>query len=180
MSASVLVTYATRYGSTEEVARVVAGILRKNGLNVDVQPVKKVRDLQQYDAVVLGAPLYIGHLHKDAQHFLEQYTQLFEGKKLRLVVFTLGPLHEDEEEFQGAQEQLEEELARYPQLAPIAVATFGGKYDPSRLNLPDRIIAKVPATPLHGQEATDIRDWTAIHTWAGDLAHLLGTGQPAS
>ena len=57
MSASVLVAYATRYGSTQEVAEAVAATLRERGLEVDIQPMREVRALDQYRAVVLGAPL---------------------------------------------------------------------------------------------------------------------------
>lgn len=58
MSESVLVAYATRYGSTQEVAEAVAATLRERGLEVDIQPMRKVRALAGYSAVVLGAPLY--------------------------------------------------------------------------------------------------------------------------
>src|SRR5215469_569468 len=70
MSASILVAYATRYGSTQEVAEAIAATLRERGLAVDIQPMRDVRSLDQYRAVVLGAPLYMFHWHKDAIHFL--------------------------------------------------------------------------------------------------------------
>jgi menaquinone-dependent protoporphyrinogen oxidase len=56
MESSVLVAYATRSGSTKEVAEVVAATLREHGLEVDVQPMKSVRSLAGYRTVVLGAP----------------------------------------------------------------------------------------------------------------------------
>lgn len=67
MSASILVAFATRYGSTRKVAEVVASTLHERGLEVEIQPMNKVRTLDGYRAVVLGAPLYIGRWHKDAQ-----------------------------------------------------------------------------------------------------------------
>ena len=73
MSASVLVGYATRYGSTQEVAEAVAATLRERGLEVDIQPIRNVRTLDQYRAVVLGAPLYMFHWHKDALQFLARH-----------------------------------------------------------------------------------------------------------
>jgi menaquinone-dependent protoporphyrinogen oxidase len=44
MSTSVLVGYATRYGSTQEVAEAVGETLRGCGLEVDIQPASDVRD----------------------------------------------------------------------------------------------------------------------------------------
>ncbi len=38
MSSSVLVAYATRYGSTQEVAEAVAATLRERAFEVDLQP----------------------------------------------------------------------------------------------------------------------------------------------
>jgi hypothetical protein len=42
---SVLVAYATRYGSTQEVAQTIAATLREAGLEVDVQPMREVKIL---------------------------------------------------------------------------------------------------------------------------------------
>ena len=89
MSDKVLVVYATRYGSTQEVAERVAETLRENGLQVDVKPARQVRALEGYRAVVLGAPLYIGRWLKDAHRFLARHQ---EGLAQRPVaVFALGP-----------------------------------------------------------------------------------------
>ena len=45
MSATVLVGYATRYGTTREAAEAVAAALRECGFTVDVQPAREVRSL---------------------------------------------------------------------------------------------------------------------------------------
>ena len=66
---SVLVAYATRHGATREIAEAVAASLRADGLEADALPVKGVRSLDEYTAVVLGAPLYMFHLHADARRF---------------------------------------------------------------------------------------------------------------
>ena len=66
MADQVFVAYATRYGSTQEVAEAVAGTLREGGLEVSIRPMRGVRTLDGYGAVVLGAPLYMGRWHKDA------------------------------------------------------------------------------------------------------------------
>lgn len=100
MSTSILVAYATRYGSTQEVAEAVAATLREHGLEVDLQPMRKVRTLEGYRAVVLGAPIYIGSLHKDAQRLLSQHREALSRRPV--AVFALGPTHDDEKERQGS------------------------------------------------------------------------------
>lgn len=171
MTASVLVAYATRYGSTREVAETVAATLRERGLEVDIQPMREVRTLEGYRAVVLGAPFYMGRWHKDAQRFPLEYR---EALTQRLVaVFALGPLSTDEQEILESRSQLDEELEKYPWLTPVALEMFGGKYDPSKLSLSHRLLTVLPASPFHGVPASDLRDWTAIRAWASDLAQKL-------
>jgi menaquinone-dependent protoporphyrinogen oxidase len=171
MSASVLVAYATSYGSTQEVAEAVAATLRDAGLEAEAQPAGKVRVLTDYTAVVLGAPLYMFRLHKDARRFLSRHGGAL--AKLPLAVFALGPFNDEEKEWQGAREQLDKELVKFPRLKPVAREVFGGKFDPATLRPPWSLL---PA--LKGLPASDIRDWNAIHAWAGGLVAKLGTASP--
>ena len=87
-----------------------------------------------------------------------------------MAIFTLGPTQSDEKEWEGVHAQLDQELAKVPWLTPVALELFGGKYDPAKL------LATLPASPLHQMPASDLRDWTAIRAWASDLAAKL---QPA-
>jgi menaquinone-dependent protoporphyrinogen oxidase len=170
MSDSILVTYATRYGSTQEVAEQVAATLRQGGLEVDVRPARQVRTLEGYRAVVLGAPLYIGSWLKDAQRFLTQHQAGL--AKVPVAVFTLGPTRAEEDVAQ-AHTQMDAQLAKYPWLKPVAAELFGGKYDPAKLKFPASLLAALPASPLYKAPASDIRDWDAIRAWASSLVTKL-------
>lgn len=157
MSAPILVAYATRYGTTQEVAETVVATLREHGLAVDIRLMREVRSLEGYSAVVLGAALYAGHWHKDARHFLSRrHKELAERP---VAIFTLGPVHADEKEWQGARTQLDKELAKFPWLTPVAVEIFGGAIVPARMHFPFNYIP-----------AADVRDWTVIRAWASNLA----------
>lgn len=96
-----------------------------------------------------------------------------------MAIFALGPTHVDETERQGSRAQLDKELAKFPWLIPVALELFVGKYDPAKLNLLDRLIASLPASPLHGMPASDLRDWTTIRAWANNLAAKLQLCQVA-
>ena len=174
MENKVLVAYASIYGSTQEVADVVAATLREQGLEVDLQPMRTVRTLAEYGAVVLGAPIYLCQWLKDGQKFLEQHQSAL--MRLRVAIFALGPIGSDQKEWQGVRAQLDQELVKYTWLKPTAVELFGGKYNPAKLRFPDNLITSLPASPLHNFPASDMRDWTAIRAWAGSLAVQL---QPA-
>ncbi|HMN28643.1 MAG TPA: flavodoxin domain-containing protein, partial [Caldilineaceae bacterium] len=146
-----------------EVAEAVAQTLREGGLVVELQPMRAVRTLTGYGAVVLGAPLYMFHWHKDARNFLAQHHESLIDRPV--AVFALGPFHDEEKEWQEVRTQLDKELARFPWLAPVAITVFGGKFDPAQLRFPFNLLPALKRMP-----ASDIRDWTAIRAWASGLA----------
>lgn len=171
MAINVLVAYASTHGSTQEVAEAVAATLREHGLAVDLQPARNVCTLEGYSAVVLGAPLYMFHLHKDALRFLSQHQKALTGG-LPVAIFAGGPFASgDEKEWQEVRKQLDQELAKFPWLRPVAVEVIGGKFDPARLHFPWNLIPALRQMP-----PSDLRDWEAIHRWASILAAQL---QPA-
>jgi menaquinone-dependent protoporphyrinogen oxidase len=166
MEARVLVGYATRYGSTQEVAEAVAATLCEVGLEVDLRPVREVRTLAEYGAVVVGAPLFMFRWHKDALRFLSRHREALIERPV--AIFALGPVHDplDEEEWRASRSQLDKELAKLPWFRPAALEIFGGKYDPAQLRFPlNRFAGDEPAT--------DIRDWAAIRVWATRLKPIL-------
>ena len=166
MSKSVLVAYATRYGSTQEVAEAIGEVLREQGLEVEVQPLRQVRSLEGYGAVVLGAALYMYRWHKDARRFLSRQRKALEG--LPVAVFALGPVKDprDEEEWRNSRAQLDSELEKHPWLKAVAVEIMGGKFDPATLRFPMNLLAR-------SEPASYIRDWTAIRAWESELEDKL-------
>ena len=155
---SILLAYATRYGSTQEVAETIAAALRQAGFEVDVQPMQEVKRLDNYDAVVLGAAIYNARWHSDAHLFLSQHQEML--KQLPVAIFALGPLSTSDTARRNSRRQLDKELQQYPWLKPVAVEVFAGKYDPSKpgLGFFERLLP-----------ARDHRDWDAIRAWANSL-----------
>lgn len=138
MEPVVLVSYATRTGSTEEVARAVADVLRQDGLAVEVQPVRDVHSVEQYGAVVLGAPLYMSRLHKDARGFLSAHRLAL--MKVPVALLVLGPVQKVQKDWTGARQQLDNELTKFPWLSPVAQYIVGGKFDATKLGFPFSLI----------------------------------------
>lgn len=166
MNKKVLVGYATRYGSTEETAKVIGDTLFQEGFEVVVQPVKEVKSLADYQAIILGAPLFMFHWHKDVLRFLYKHQNLLLDRMI--AIFALGPTHDpyDEQEWRDSWSQLNNELASFTWLKPVETELFGGKYDPSLLKFPLKMMTgKAPAT--------DIRDMDAVEAWAKKLAEKL-------
>ncbi len=164
MTTKVLVAYASQNGSTQEVAEAVAAALREGGVEVDLQPMRDARTLAGYGAVVLGAPLYLMHWHKDALQFLSRHQKALAS--LPVAIFAGGPFGAgDEKEWQEVRRQLDQELAKFPWLRPVAVEIIGGKFNPATLRFPWNLLPALKQMP-----ASDLRDWEAIRAWASSLA----------
>jgi menaquinone-dependent protoporphyrinogen oxidase len=155
----ILLAFATKHGSTADVAGVVAAELREAGLYVEVAEICAVRDLTGFDAVVVGAPLYVGRWHRDARVFLRRFSGALGSRPL--AIFALGPLKEDGSDVAGAQRQLNAALAESPVRAADAVL-FGGALDPALLHF-----------PLDRMPKADVRDWVRIRAWARGLPELF-------
>ena len=158
---SILLAYATRYGSTQEVAEAITTTLRQDGIKVDIQSMQDVKNLDNYSAVVLGAALYNARWHPEAHNFLSQYQETL--KKLPVAIFALGPLSTSDVAMLRSRGQLDLELQKYRWLKPVAVEMFVGKSDPAKLGIFDRLFTK----------ASDHRDWNVIRSWANTLPSQL-------
>ena len=166
MAGSILVAYATKHGSTREVADSVADTLREQGLDVETLPAAQVDELSRHDGVVLGGSLYMGRWHPDALDFLKRNRAALATRPV--AVFAMGPRTMEAKDVAGARAQLDAALTRVTGLDPFAVTVFGGVVDPSKLRF-----------PLSRIQASDARDWEAIHAWARDIAETFGYGKPA-
>jgi menaquinone-dependent protoporphyrinogen oxidase len=153
----VLVVYASKYGSVEEVARYVAAVLRDAGAACDVASAHDAPRPEDYDLIVLGTGLYMGRMHRAARRFLKAHHDALEHA--RFAVFAMGPLSDDPAEKEKVRPHLERGLARYPAITPVAEAIFGGVIEPDKLSF-----------PFSHMPAGDYRDWDEIRSFALSLA----------
>ncbi len=164
--ASVLVAYATKFGSTREVADRVAARLLKAGLQVETRAAGEVKSLEGYDAVVFGGALYMFRLVGEGRRFLTRNRKALGQKPL--AVFAMGPLEDSETQFFDARRHLDKALVGLEGVQPVAVTVFGGVLDPAKLKFP----YSNPGIKAMG--LSDLRDWEAIEAWADSLPEKLG------
>lgn len=160
MASKTLVAYASKHGTTREVAVSIAARLRELGLDVELEDAGRVRDIDRYDGIVVGGGLYTGKWHVNARHLLKRHRHELAGK--RLAVFAIGPDSLEESKVATSRSQLERALAATPELEPIAVAIFGGALIPDSWRF-----------PFNRLPAFDARDWDAINSWATEVANML-------
>jgi menaquinone-dependent protoporphyrinogen oxidase len=163
---NVLVAYATRHGSTREVAEAVVGTLRASGADVQLQSARDVHHLApRFELVVLGAPIYSGRWYRDAHRFLRRHRE--ELGTMPVAVFGMGPRDSDPQAWLRSRQQLDRALAKHGWLKPVTVTVFGGTDPPKR-----------------NRQPRDLRDWTQIEAWATSITDPAGwpgagTSQPA-
>lgn len=163
--ASVLVAYATKYGSTREVAERVAARLRARGLDTEVRAAGEVKSLDGYDAVVFGGALYMFRLIGEGRRFLSRHRKRL--SQMPVAIFAMGPIENVKRHFVDTRGHLDETLAKLRGVTPVAVTLFGGAFDPAKLRFP----YANPGT--RAMPPADLRDWTAIEAWADSLPGLL-------
>ena len=157
MSQTILVAYASKHGTTREVAESLASTLRSHGFDVEMAAAGDVTSLDGVDAVVLGGGLYMARLHADARRFLARHRDRLAA--LPLAVFAMGPGSTSEKDMAASRKQLDHALAKVSELRPAEIAIFGGALDPTKLRF-----------PFNHMPACDARDWDAIEAWALQVA----------
>lgn len=165
MTARVLVAYATRKGSTAEIAKTIGDELRVHGYDVTVKEMAAVTSLDGFEAVILGAPIYTGKII-DMGKFAGRHR---EGLTLRLVAgFTVGlaPVSGDQKQVDAGLATLRSMLDPFH---PLAVAFFAGRLDPAGLSFIEKAMIGMVKAP-----SGDFRDWKAIGAWAREIAEKIG------
>lgn len=160
-----LVAYASKRGSTAEIAETVAATLRRAGLEVDLKSAEEVQGLEPYGAVVLGSAVYMKRWRGDARHFLKQHRKAL--RQMPLWVFSSGPVGDpanDNPEWMEPPKLAE----KVEEMGARGHVVFGGSLPLQPRGMMER--AMVEGTP---KQYRDRRDWSQIRSWAEQVASEL-------
>lgn len=166
MAPKILVAYATRAGSTAEVADVIGKKLAQSGVAVDVKPLRNVQTLNGYQAVVLGSAIRRGAVLPELTDFVKTYKD--ELSKIPTAYFIVCMIvREDIEKNRKTAASYLDPLRA--EVVPVDTGIFAGKLDYSKLGFIDAIIIKY----FIGTPEGDLRDWQKINNWAENLSSKL-------
>ena len=190
----ILIAYATKSGSTVEVAQAIGKELSQDGVRADVRPINVVRDISPYDAVIVGGPMIMGW-HREAVQFLEKHQSALSQVPVACFLTALSltetqtgfdpiPIYKDpslakppknaaklsfKERYATVAAYLQPVLEKALQVKPVSAAFFAGKLDCSKLDLLSRLFVQV----IIGAKPGDYRNWDAIRAWAAGLRPAL-------
>jgi len=170
MSNTILVTYASRTGSTVGVAEAIGKTLTENGLQVSVLPMSEVKDLSPYSAVVAGSAIQNKTWLPEAMTFMHTHRNSLLQKPFAafLVCMTLAM---EKGDYKNA---VIEWLSPVRTLVrPVSEGYFAGVLDISKIpSFSARLNFRI-SVALGVWTEGDHRDWTAIRGWANSLTPML-------
>lgn len=158
----VLVSAASKHGSTAEIATRIGQAISARGLEVTVAAPEDAPDPSQFDAVILGSGVYAGHWLGEAKEFVDRIASATTTP--RVWLFSSGPIGDPpkpDEDPVDVESAMETTGAREHRL-------FAGKLDKGKLGFGEKAIV----TALRAPEG-DFRDWTAIDAWADEIADSM-------
>jgi menaquinone-dependent protoporphyrinogen oxidase len=170
MKEKILVTYASRNGSTAGVAEAIGRTLADDGVQVDVLPMQDVKDLEPYRAVVAGSAIQGAQWLPEAMQFVQTHRAELACKPFAafLVCMTLAMQKGDYRQQVAA--WLDPVCAI---VKPVSKGLFAGMLDISKVpSFTDRLKFRLSVKMGVWSEG-DHRDWNAIHNWAKNLSPLL-------
>lgn len=162
----ILVAYATKAGSTAEVAAEIGRVMEsEGGCQVDVCPVSKLNGVDGYDAVVIGSAIRGGRWLPEATKFVEKNRDALSRVPVALFTVCLTLKDDTEENRRTVAAYLD---SVHELVQPVDVGLFAGAMDYNKLPLILRLLMKAMKAP-----EGDFRDWEAIRAWAGQVRDRL-------
>ncbi len=165
MNKKVLVVYASKVGSTAQVAQAIADVLAEGGIRTDVRAVAETRSVKDYGAVVLGSAIRFGKVLPEVQRFVEANRS--DLLKVPVAYFVCCMTLQDDT--QANRETVRAYLDPLVTLVPpVDFALFAGTVDVKKLAPMLRAMVNAMKAPQG-----DFRDWEAIRRWAAGLPAVL-------
>ena len=167
-----LVVFATRHGSTAEIAAAVAraaeGSPAGQGVGLSAVPLAAERDADPagYDGVVVGSAVYAGRWLDAATTYVAAHAGALRARPVWL--FSSGPIGQPpfppDEPYDAA--------SLRALTAAVDHRVFPGRLEPSLLSFGERAMATAMRAPVG-----DFRDWPVVRAWGEEIATALADGR---
>ncbi len=175
---TVLLLHASTHGHTAKIARRIADVLEREGLDVDLRRAGAGDPAPDgYDAVIVGASIHAGKHQKEVVAWAKRHhtTLALRPSAFFSVCLTAA---DDDEESHAATRRYHDELVEATGWTPGRAVTFAGalqyrEYDfATRLLM--RLMMRKGGHPTDTSRDHDFTDWDAVerfaHAFAGELA----------
>ncbi len=168
MGNTVLVAYASKAGSTREVAEFIGKVLNESGIAADVRPAKEVKNLDVYRAVILGSAVRMGKTLPAAMNFVRKFRSTLSQKPTAYFVVCMT-LKDDTPENRATVDAYLNPLREVHK--PVSAGLFAGRFELARLEQPFRWM--LSRDKSGAMTEGDWRDWDVIRAWVHDITPRL-------
>jgi menaquinone-dependent protoporphyrinogen oxidase len=163
----VLIGYATRFGSTRDIAARIATTIRTTGHAVDLRSVETIAELDHYDAVVFGSGVYDGSWTAEATDVMRRHAAVLASKPVWL--FSVGSFGDRHPIVGGLMKKEPKEIGEFEETVhPRDYRVFAGVIALDHWPSWGRLLFKAL-----GGRAGDNRQWPEIEAWAENIAAQL-------
>jgi menaquinone-dependent protoporphyrinogen oxidase len=167
----ILVTYASRLGSTAGVAEAIGKVLQENGAEVDVRCMEDVTDLSPYSAVVAGSAIRGKQWLPEAMQFMQTHQTALRQKPFAAFLVCMTLAMKNGEKYRPHVTSFLDPIRAL--VRPVSEGLFAGVLDIGKIeSFSNRL--KFRISVLFGVwKEGDHRDWKAVREWAISLGPLL-------
>ncbi len=162
----VLITWGSKRGGTEGIARWLADDLEQAGMEVDLLPADEALGATGFDAAVVGGALYANRWHRDARRFVTRREHVL--RHVPVWFFSSGPLDDSAE--QGDIPPTKQVQALMRKVGAQGHATFGGRLTPDAHGFIASAMAKT--------HAGDWRRPEHVRAFAAEIRRTLPEARP--
>jgi len=187
---SILIVYASRFGSTSEIVQEIADTIEKDENNFsitinDLRDNPRIDNLEEYDGIIVGSGVKYGRWTKESLNFLKQNRNIIKSHNILLGVFVSSGEAANPSTYGKAKEKYLERVFEKLRLdsGEVTLAeAFGGVFDlssNSSYNFIERKMikrvaqSKDPGFVVKDGKMNDFRNWQAIKSWAVDFRNLV-------
>ncbi|WP_375750612.1 flavodoxin domain-containing protein [Vibrio sp. HN007] len=167
----VLIVYASGFGSTTEVAHVIAELLHAKNFQVEVQSADIARPPNKDETVIIGSAIRYDRWLFDAKAYLDQHQDMLATLKVvyfySCLTIAANPTTPDSDQIYDSRL-----LAMNSTIKPIMVGGFAGALNYKVMPWYMRMFIGSIAMSK-GLKGCDYRDWSTIRTWINQLANKL-------
>jgi menaquinone-dependent protoporphyrinogen IX oxidase len=158
-------------GSTKGVSEAIGKTLSDLGESVDVIPMRDVKDLTFYKAVIAGSAIQAAKWLPEATDFIQNYKQELKQKQFAAFLVCMTLAMPKGESYRDHVSSWLEPVRQ--QVIPISEGLFKGALDIKKIpSFGDRL--KFWISVMFGVwKKGDHRDWNAIQNWTKNLKSIL-------
>ena len=164
-----LITYSTVDGQTKEICKRISNL--SNNTFVEVLPISDVKNINQYETIVIGASIRYGKYRKEVFKFIDNNIKQIENKDN--AFFSVNVVARKEEKSSPETNPYVIKFLNNINWVPKKIGVFAGKIDYPSYKFFDKYAIKfimwITNGPTDTSKTFEFTDWKKVEEFTKDL-----------